>query len=146
MENLVSYLTITVLVVTTFWPLTIPLVALAYKVRYGPKPIPLETREFWVRSTAAALGLAVMAVLMAGLNYLGIGVVQFPDMPVQLAVLMIYFPAGTMFLFWIFAMDEWTEGLGTLVVTIFLPGLPLLVSNWILDGWLEPYRVVKDWF
>src|SRR5262245_27202143 len=67
---------------TVLWPLTIPLAALAYKVRLGSKPVPFETGPFWTRCTFAALGLAVMSGLMIGVHYLFTGLMELPKGPI----------------------------------------------------------------
>ena len=72
MELFAFFRWVLVITVTTtlFWPLTVPLAALAYKMRLGPAPVPMPTSAFWTRSAFAALGLAVMALALAGLDYL----------------------------------------------------------------------------
>ena len=75
---------IILITVSLYWPLTVPLAAAAYKVRIGAQEIPLSIVTFWVRSTVAALGMAVLSVALIGsdqaLTWLGL-----PAGPVHLA-------------------------------------------------------------
>lgn len=145
METLISYLTICVILVTGAFPINVPVMALAYKVRHGHPPIPLETKELWLRSAIAALGLFMLGVVLAGLNYLVIGVLQVPEMAAQLGLLLFFFPGAAYFLFWAFADEEPLQGLSLLVIYIFLPGIPLILADQI-GGFLEGYRQVATWF
>ena len=44
--------------VTLAWPLNVPLMALAYKVRRGTEPLDIEGAELWTRSALGSAGLA----------------------------------------------------------------------------------------
>jgi hypothetical protein len=46
----VGWFVAVVCAVTVAWPLNVPLMALAYKVRRGSEPLDLEARELWTRS------------------------------------------------------------------------------------------------
>src|SRR5467141_791533 len=76
-------------VVTLFWPLNIPLAALAYKVRLGDQPMPLEPRPFWLRSTFAALGLALASLVALGLTFALARGAGFPMGPIHLVIVML---------------------------------------------------------
>lgn len=142
----VSYLSICVILVTAVWPLNIPIMALAYKIRHGNPPIPIEPKELWWRAVLGSLGIAVLGILMAGIDYLGIGVLHIPELPVQLALLVAFLAAGTWFLFWSFAYDDPLEGLSLLLIYVFLPIMLLLLVNWIAGNFLGDYREIDKWF
>ena len=130
----VSWCLTIISVVTLLWPFNIPLAALAYKVRRGYQPIPLERGSFWWRSTFAALGLGGMSLIMLGLLYALVEGAEFKPEQVQIVLLMLYLPAAVWFVFWIFALEDMMEGLGLFLVYVLLPGLPLfLLGRWF--GW-----------
>ena len=49
-------LVLAVIVTVSVWPVSVPLAALAYRVRLGPARVPFETSVFWARATFAGLG------------------------------------------------------------------------------------------
>jgi len=127
---------------TLFWPLTVPLAALAYKVRLGPAPVPLEPAAYWTRSAFAALGLAFLALVVAGLdNLLWLG--DFPAKLVHVVVLLAYIPAAVWFLTVIFALEDLGQGLSVLTIWIFLPGLVLGLMS--LIGITFPLDLAESW-
>src|SRR5262245_32900724 len=93
-------------VVTLVWPLNIPLMALAYKVRQGGQKIDMEDREFWTRSTFAALGLTALSLVTLGIAYLLIAGAELPAGQMHLVLLLAYLPLAVWFLFWIYAMED----------------------------------------
>jgi hypothetical protein len=124
-----------IVVTTLFWPLTIPLAALAYKVRLGQQPIPMEPGPFWIRSTFASLGLAVLSGVMVGLYFLLVRLMELPAGPVEVVLLLAYIPAAVWYLFWMFALDDMIEALGIFLIYVLLPGLPLLLLAWVTGLW-----------
>jgi hypothetical protein len=127
---------------TLFWPLTVPLAALAYKVRLGPAPVPMATSAFWTRSAFAALGMAVLALLLAGLDAL-LALGGFPPGVVHFALLLLYVPLAAWFLTVLFALEDPLEGLSVLVIWIFLPGL--LLGALSLLGFELPLALAESW-
>jgi hypothetical protein len=133
--SFVAWLLLTVVVVTIAWPLNIPLLALAVKVRRGQQPTGYETpAELWWRCTFGALGLAVLALIIAGLSY---GLIVEMEMtqargPVHLVLLLVFFAAAVPYLFWMLGLDDMVEAAGICMLYVFLPGLPLLALGWLL--------------
>jgi hypothetical protein len=129
---------VVVLTVSFFWPLTIPLAALAYKIRSGQRPIALEPAAFWTRATFAALGLCLLAVaIMANDRFL----VEYAELPagiVHLVMLTVFIAIAVWYVFWMFALDELLDGVGLLMIFLFLPGLPLLGLSALFGFPLEP--------
>jgi hypothetical protein len=123
--------------VSGVFPVSIPLLALSYKVRNGSAPIPLETDSFWYRSGFAALGLFLLAVVAVVLNYEFVSQMAFPTGTAHLALLMVYVPAAVVYLFWMYAMDDMFEGLSLFVLHIVMWGLLLA----LLDR-VSPWKVV----
>jgi hypothetical protein len=116
-------------VVTVIWPLNIPLVALAYKARQGNKPIDMESGEFWLRSSFAALGLTVFTGIAIGLDYL---LVVWAEMSaiaggLRLVLLMLYVPTAAAYLFWMFALEDFFQGLAVFFLDTLLPWLALFL-------------------
>jgi hypothetical protein len=120
---------------TALWPLTIPLAALAYKVRLGNKPVPFEPGPFWIRSAFAALGLALMTGVMIGLWFLLVRLLELPRGGVELVLVLAYIPAAVWYLFWMFALDDMVEALGIFLAYVLLPGLPLGLIAWVTGLW-----------
>jgi hypothetical protein len=145
-----AWMLLTVVVVTAVWPLNVPLLALAIKVRRGQQPIGYETMgELWWRCTFGSLGLAVLALIAAGLSY---GLIVELDLaqargPVHLALLLLLFAGGIPYLFWVLGLEDPLEAAGIYVLYVFLPGLPLFLLGWLLNlgdrvgpllSWLAP--------
>lgn len=127
------------LAVTLYFPLNVPVAALAYKIRNGPKPIPLEPAPFWVRSTFVALGLALLSLAFLVLEYVLATLADFPAGIVHLVLSMLYLPAAVWYVFWVFALDEIAEGLSLFLIYVLLPGALLSALYWL--GFELPF----DW-
>jgi hypothetical protein len=138
----VRWLLVVAVTVSVIWPLNVPLAALAYKVRNGPRPLPLEPGPFWMRSTFAGLGLAGLAVLVVLLDTL-LCQSGIPAGVVHIVVLLLYAPAAVWFLFWVYALDEMPQGAGVLLLFVFLPGLPLGLLQ--LIGFELPLSLAGSW-
>jgi hypothetical protein len=130
--------------VTIFWPVNVPVLALAYKVRLGQGTNPLEKGPFWTRSTFAALGLAGMSLVLVGLDWFLIKQFEFPAGPVHLLLFMVYVPPAVWYLFVLYAFEDLLQALGVFVLYIFLPGLPLLLIEKVFGFW-RPLRYALDW-
>src|SRR2546430_11689471 len=87
------HLLIILIAISLYWPLNVPLAALAYKVRLGAEPVPLPVVTFWVRSTVAALGMAVLSVSLLGSDQF-LTSIGLPPGPVDLAMAIVYVPLG----------------------------------------------------
>jgi hypothetical protein len=132
---------VTLCAVTVLWPLNIPLVALAYKVRQGTKPIDMEPGEFWWRCTFATLGLAGFSLVLLGLNYFLVTTVQMPLGPVQTVLFLVYLAAAIGYVFWMFARDDMLEAISIFLLYVLLPGLPLLLIGRLTHFW----ETVTQW-
>src|SRR5262245_25133823 len=135
---------IILITVSLYWPFTVPLAAAAYKVRIGAQDIPLSIVAYWVRSTVAALGMAVLSVaLMAvdqALTWLGL-----PAGPVHLVMFVVFVPLGAVWMFKAFELEDAWEGLSTLLLFVFLPGV-LFVLLYLAFGVYPPHPVdIKRW-
>lgn len=129
-----AWLLLTVVVVTIAWPLNVPLMALAIKVRRGTQPIGYEPAELWWRCAFASLGLAVLALIVVGMSYGLIVEMEFDKArgAVHLVLLLVYFAAGIPYVFWILGLEDMVEAAGIFVLYVFLPGLPLFGLGWLL--------------
>jgi hypothetical protein len=129
-------------VVTLLWPLNVPLLALAYKVRQGGQKIDMEPREFWTRSLAAALGLAVLTLILLGVAYLLVVGAELPAGQIHLVLFMLYVPAAVAYVFWMYALEDLVQGLGVFALYILLPLLPLLLLGRFTGLWNFVRRTV----
>jgi hypothetical protein len=120
---------------TFFWPLTIPLAALAYRIRLGQRPMPLEPGPFWLRSTFASLGLALLTVIGLALWLVLVVFFELPPGPIEVVLFLVYIPAAVCYLFWMYALDDMLEALGIFLIYVLLPGLPLLLIAWLTGLW-----------
>jgi hypothetical protein len=116
---------------TLLWPLNIPLMAAAYRVRLGQHPLPFEGTEFWVRSLFASLGMAVLGWVVVLLHLLLVRGIEVPPMMSLTIVLIIYVPIALPFLHWIMAFDEFVEAISLFLLYLLLPGVPFLLLGWI---------------
>src|SRR4051794_34903711 len=89
---------ILLIIISLYWPLNVPLAALAFKVRLGTSPIPLEPLALWLRSALAGLGMAVLSVSLMGfdkvLTHAGL-----PAGPVHLVMFLVFIPLGAWWMY-----------------------------------------------
>jgi hypothetical protein len=130
-----SWLMVTIVGVTVLWPLNIPVAALAYKIRQGNQPMPLEPGPFWWRATFAALGLFVLSWVAVALDQMLVKGAEFPANAVHLVLLLVYLPAGVWYLLWMFALEDFFQALSLFVLYITVPGLPFFLLHRLIHGW-----------
>lgn len=125
-----------VLLITAIWPLNVPLLALAFKVSLGGKPLPFEASEFWWRTFLAGFGLAVLSLVIYFIAYL---IVQGAELTepqyrgaVHLVLLLLYVPAAVGFLWWSYAYDDLLGPLAVFCLYIMISGLPLVALCWLI--------------
>src|SRR2546430_523892 len=138
------HLLIILIAISLYWPLNVPLAALAYKVRLGAEPVPLPPVTFWVRSTVAALGMAVLSLSLLGsdtfLTYIGL-----PPGPVHLAMSVVYLPLGAAWMHKAFLLEDAWEGLSTLLLFVFIPGLVLVLIRLAFGGYPPHFVDLEKW-
>jgi hypothetical protein len=135
---------ILLVIISLYWPLTVPLAAFAYKVRNGAQPIPLGIASYWVRSFFAALGMAVLAVSLMGFDA-AMTAIDMPPSLVHLFVFVLFLPLGSWWMFAIFALEDVWEGLSTLLLFVFLPGLVLIVLKLLFHIDAPHYLNIREW-
>jgi hypothetical protein len=140
--NEVRWLLVLVVSAALYFPLTVPLAALAYKVQRGPKPIEMEPAPFWTRSTLVALGLALMAGAVMFVDHWLVSL-DFPAGFVHLALLLLFLPAGAWYVFWMFEYDELSEGVSAFLVFIGLPAV--LFAFFLLFNFRLPVALPESW-
>jgi len=133
--QLCSWCLVVVFGVTLIWPVNILLVALAFKVRQGGKPIDMEAGEYWFRCTFAALGLAVLSLATVAVEYALVCAAEMPPGPVQCTLLLLYVPAAVGFFFWIFGLDDLMHASSVFALYIILSSLPVLIIGRIAHVW-----------
>jgi hypothetical protein len=132
--------------ITLPWPVNVPIMALAYKIRRGSESLDLEPYEFWVRSTLAAAGLAGLTLALLILSFLLIEGAHLPAGPILLVLILAYLPAAVPYLCWTFAQDELVDGLGLFVLYVLIPGLPLFLIGWLMGLWSALARLAPWMF
>jgi hypothetical protein len=140
------WLLIVVAAVSLYFPLNVPLAALAFKVQRGTKPLGMESSSLWFRSTVAALGMTLMSWGAIFLDYYLVRVQDLPADVVHLTVLAFLVPAGMWYFFLIFGLDEALDAVSIFLIYLGLPGVVLtllLVMNVRLpfvipEGWVLP--------
>jgi hypothetical protein len=142
--EVIRWVLILLVSVSIYWPLNIPLAALAYKVRLGPRPLPMETSAFWTRATFVALGLAVLAAALMFLDYGLVTGMEMPAAIVHLGLFLLYLPVAVWYVFWMFALDDLLEAFSLLLIYLCLPGF-VLALLWQFDVQL-PLALADSWF
>ena len=117
------------------WPVNILLAALAYKVRLGNAPMPLEPTSFWLRSTFVGLGLAVSMGATLGVDYFLAGLTDNPGL-IHLVLLVAYLPVGVWLVFWMYELEDMMQGLSVFTLFLLMPGIPLLLLAVLLGKFL----------
>ena len=100
--------------------------ALAYKLRLGHKPLPMETDAFWLRALGAGLGLTVLAFVAGGLHGIGVAAGAPPLFTGSMAVL-IYLIAGIALFMGAFALDDLSQAVSVFLVHHLFPVLVFVV-------------------
>jgi hypothetical protein len=127
----IGWVVAVVCAVTLAWPLNVPLMALAYKVRRGSEPLDVEGAELWTRSALAAAGPAGMSLVMLLLGYLLVQVAELPRGATFLVLFVAYLPAAVAYVTWCWGYDEFVDGLGVFLIYVLIPALPLLLIGWL---------------
>jgi hypothetical protein len=131
----VGWVVTVVALVTLAWPLNVPVMALAYRVRRGSEPVDFEPVEFWLRSLLAALGPAGMSLVLVVLAWALVVGAELPGGPTLLILFVAYLPAAVAYVTWTFGLDEMLDGLGVFLLYVLLPVLPLLLVGWLTGLW-----------
>jgi len=131
--------------VACLWPVNVPLLALAYRISLGPKPIEMEKDELWTRSAVAALLVAGWTLLIVLVDYLLADWFEFPAGPVHIVALMGYFPVAVWILFVFFAYTDLLEGVTLFTLYIYLPVFVLYVLNAIVGFWNPLLRFAQGY-
>jgi hypothetical protein len=132
----VSWVVLLTTAVTLFWPFNVPLVALAYRIRQGSRPLDIEPKELWIRATFASLALALLSAVMLGLLYTLIQSVGFPAGAVQFTLLMAYLAAAVGLLFWILALEDLLQAVSILLLYVLIPAIPVLLAGRLAHVWV----------
>jgi hypothetical protein len=87
--------------------------------------------------------MALMALVLAALDSLAVRGMEFPAGMIHIALFLLYVPAATWFLTWIFALEDLAQGLALLVVWIALPGMVL--AGLKVVGFTLPLDLAESW-
>jgi hypothetical protein len=142
--NLFRWALILIVSVTIAFPLNVPLAALAYKVRNGPAPVPMEPAAFWGRATLAALVLAGLSLVTSLIDYVLVSSAEVPANVVHLGLVLAYLPAAVYIVFRVFELEDPFQALSLFVLYVCLPGLPLLLLYALFDLRL-PFQLAEGW-
>jgi hypothetical protein len=106
--------------------------------------LPHEPGPFWLRSTFAALGLALMSGLLLVLNAYLVDSFRESVGPIHLVLLMTLVPASALYLFWMYAFEDFFQALSLLVVYLIMTGIPLLLLDRFVRSW-HPVTAAWNW-
>jgi hypothetical protein len=135
---------ILLIIISLYFPINVPLAALAYKVRIGAQPIPLSITAYVLRSTVAALGMGVLSLSLMGFDKV-LTEAGLPPGLVHMTMCLCFVPLGAWWMFKAFALEDAWEGLSTLLLFVFLPGIVLVLVK-LITGASPPYFIdVEDW-
>jgi hypothetical protein len=135
---------ILLIIISIYFPLNVPIAALAYKVRIGAHPIPFSQLAYWGRSIIAALGMAFLSISLMGFDKV-LFEAGVPAGLVHMSMFICFVPLGAWWMSKAFALEDGWEGLSTLLLFVFLPGLVLVVVK-LVTGLMPPYFIdVEDW-
>ena len=90
----VSWMVAVFCAVTLAFPLNVPLMAFAYKVRLGTRPLDVEWPELWTRAALASVGPAGMSLALLALAFALVQVAGLPQGPTVLVLLLCYLTAA----------------------------------------------------
>jgi hypothetical protein len=100
--------------------------ALAYKLRLGHKPLPMEAGVFWLRALGAGVGLTVLAFVAGGMHGLGVAAGAPPLFTGSMAGL-IYIVGGIALFMGAFALDDVSQALSVFLIHHLFPVLVFIV-------------------
>jgi hypothetical protein len=134
-----NWVLVTVFAVTILWPINIPLLVLAFRVRLGTAKLPYdEPRELWWRAGLGATGLFVLTLVFVVLAYTineGAELTGDTRGAVHLTLLLLYIPAAAGWLFWCFAFEDPGPALAVFLLYVALPAPVLLLIGWLFGVW-----------
>ena len=133
-----SWALVVLITVAVAWPLNIPLLYLACKVRRGGQPLDYEPGDFWWRCVCGTLGLALFGLVCVGIAY-AVNVGGELDRAnwgiIHLVLLLLFIPGGVAFLWWILALEDLLEGLQVFLLYVLIPAAPVLLVGWLTGLW-----------
>jgi len=135
--------------VACLFPVSIPLLYLAYRIREGGATVDDENRmendELWKRSAiaSAVLAAATLAFLFADVVLakwaeVSAGIVHF-------VLFLLYFPAAAFIVMVVFAYDDYFAGLSQLTIFLAVPIAVLFVINALLGIWDPWLNIFRGW-
>ncbi|MCI0640234.1 MAG: hypothetical protein L0Y72_29295 [Gemmataceae bacterium] len=131
--------------ITVLLPLNIPMLALAYRIQNGPKPLDMEPAELWSRAGGAGVCLAALCAAFVYLDYLLADAAELPPGPIHLLILFGYVPAAVWIVFVFFAYSDLFDALSVLVIDLGLPIFVLFFLNAIFGLWKWALNFAYDW-
>jgi hypothetical protein len=131
----------TVAIMPACWPT----MALAYKIQNGPRPIAIDSDEYWTRSLLSGLFLGVLTAGFVFIDYVLSDWIDLPPGPIHLVVFMAYVPAASWLLFMTFAYTDYLDGLSVLMIYLCLLILVLFLVNAATGLWEFFLGLAKDW-
>jgi hypothetical protein len=113
----------------------VPLLALAYKIQNGPKPLSIDTDELWHRSFRAGFFLFLMTAGFILLDFFLADMSDLPAGPVHLVIFMGYVPAASWLLFMWFAYTDYLDGVSVFMIYFGLTIFVLFILHAIFGLW-----------
>ena len=123
--------------IACLWPLNAPLLAFAFKVQQGSKPIDMENDEYWTRSFVTSLVLGLVTAGFIFVDYMIADLTELTPGLIHMVIYIGYVPLAVWILTLFFARDDLAEGLSLFMIYLYLPIFVLFTLNSLL-GWLSP--------
>ncbi len=123
--------------IACLWPINVPMLAFAFKVQQGAKPIDMENDEYWTRSFVGSLVIGLVTAAAIFVDYMLADWAEFPAGPVHLVIYIAYVPLAVWLLALFFAIDDLAQGLSIFMIYLYLPIFVLFTLNWLL-GLVNP--------
>jgi hypothetical protein len=121
------------------YPLYVPALFYAHRIREGPVPEDDETRmdngEVWTRSFLGALVIWLLTVACLFADLILADWLALPAGIIHMVILIVFFGAAAFLLMQFFAYDDYFFGLSLLSLSLFLPILVLFIANSLVGFW-----------
>lgn len=131
--------------VALLWPVNAPMMGLAVKILFGQRPIEMEDYEFWVRSTLAALVLALVTAATLVVDYVLAVTVELPPGVVHMVVLLAYLGTASYVIYLFFNLEDFFQAFGAFLIYVFLPITVLFVINAVFHIWRPMLGLTGGW-
>lgn len=125
--------------------LSVPMAALAFRVKHGPKELEIEPGELWYRAFLAAFMMGLASVAFLFLDWYIVESLAFPSGPIHLVLVMAYIPVGMWIMTFYFGFSDLLDGLSVFTIFIALPVILLWAVNYFTGAWNWALNLAYAW-